>query len=98
MHHLTRYELSDGEGDDLGRTVDVGGHAARFRSGEATEIGAQTQLDLVRLDRVDVKVDGHLRGAGVAEPSSSGALVDRSASGLNTLSPHSSTIAGQALA
>jgi hypothetical protein len=43
-------------------------------------------------------VDGHLRGAGVAEPSSSGALVDRSASGLNTLSPHSSTIAGQALA
>ena len=68
MHHLTRYELGDGEGDDLGRTVDVGDHAARFRSGEATEISAQTQLDLVRVDRVDVKVDGHLRGAGVAEP------------------------------
>jgi hypothetical protein len=31
-------------------------------------IGSQTQLDLVRVDRVDVKVDGHLRGAGVAEP------------------------------
>ena len=27
------------------------------------EIGAQTQLDLVRVDGVDVKVDGHLRGA-----------------------------------
>ena len=52
----------------LGRTVDVGDHAARFRSAEATEIGAQTQLDLVRVDRVDVKMDGHLRGAGVAEP------------------------------
>jgi hypothetical protein len=46
VHHLARYELGDGEGDDLGRTVDVGDHAARFRSGEATEIGAQTQLDL----------------------------------------------------
>ena len=68
MHHLTRYELGDGEGNNLGRTVDVGDHAARFRSAEATEIGAQTQLDLVRVDRVDVKVDGHLRGAGVAEP------------------------------
>jgi hypothetical protein len=35
VHHLTRYELSDGESDDLGRTVDVGDHAARFRIGEA---------------------------------------------------------------
>jgi hypothetical protein len=68
VDHLTRYELGDGEGDDLGRTVDVGDHAARFRRGEATEIGAQTQLDLVRVDRVDVEVDGHLRGAGVDEP------------------------------
>jgi hypothetical protein len=68
VHHLTRYELGDGEGDNLGRTVDVGDHAARFRSGEATEIGAETQLDLVRVDRVDVKVDGHLRGAGGVEP------------------------------
>jgi hypothetical protein len=41
---------------------------SRFRSGEAAEIGAQTQLDLVRVDRVDVKVDGRLRGAGLAEP------------------------------
>ena len=38
---LTRYELGDGEGDNLGRTVDVGDHAARFRSGQATAIGAQ---------------------------------------------------------
>ena len=68
MHHLTRYELGDGEGDNLGGTVDVGDHAARFRSGEATEIGAQTQLDLVRVDGVDVKVDGHLRGAAITEP------------------------------
>ena len=68
VHHLARYELGDGEGDNLGRTVDVGDHAARFCSGEATEIGAQTQLDLVRVDRVDVKVDGHLCGAGVGEP------------------------------
>ena len=36
--------------------------------GEATEVGAQTQLDLVRVDRVDVEVDGHLRGAGGVEP------------------------------
>jgi hypothetical protein len=41
VHYLTRYELGDGEGDDLGCTVDVGDHAARFRSGEATAIGAQ---------------------------------------------------------
>jgi hypothetical protein len=53
MHYLTRYELGDGEGDDLGRIVDVGDHAARFRSGEATAIGAQAQLDLVRVDRVN---------------------------------------------
>ena len=68
MHHLARYELGDGESDDLGRTVDVGDHAARFRSAEATEIGAQAQLDLVRVDRVDVKVDCHLGGADLAEP------------------------------
>ena len=55
-------------GDNLGRTVDVGDHAARLCAGEATEIGAQTQLDLVRVDGVDVKVNGHLRGAGVVEP------------------------------
>jgi hypothetical protein len=24
LHHLTRYELGDGDGDDLRRTVDVG--------------------------------------------------------------------------
>ena len=41
VHYLTRYELRDGEGDNLGRTVDVGDHAARFRSGQATAIGAQ---------------------------------------------------------
>jgi hypothetical protein len=64
VHHLTRYELGDGEGDDLGRTVDVGDHAARFCSGQATAVGAQTQLDLIRVDCVDVKVDGDLRGAG----------------------------------
>jgi hypothetical protein len=40
MHHLTRYELGDGEGDNLGRTVDISDHAARFRGGEATAIGA----------------------------------------------------------
>jgi hypothetical protein len=68
VHHLTRYELGDGESDHLGGTVDVGDHAARFRSGEATEIGAQTQPDLLRVDGVNVKVDGHHRGTGVAEP------------------------------
>jgi hypothetical protein len=47
VRHLTRYELGDGESDNLGRTVDVGDHAARFRRGEATAIGAQTQLDLI---------------------------------------------------
>jgi hypothetical protein len=44
--------------DNLCRTVDVGDHAARFRSGEAAEVGAQTQLDLVQVDRVDDKVGG----------------------------------------
>jgi hypothetical protein len=68
VHHLTRYELGDGEGDNLGRTGDVGDHAARFRSAEATEIGAQTQPDLTRVDGVDIKVHGHLRGAAVTEP------------------------------
>jgi hypothetical protein len=33
VHHLARYELGDGEGDDLGRSVDVGDHAACFCSG-----------------------------------------------------------------
>jgi hypothetical protein len=42
VHRLTRNELGDGEGDNLGHTVDVGNHAARFRTGEATEIGTQT--------------------------------------------------------
>jgi hypothetical protein len=73
LHHLRRYELGDGEGDNLGRTVDVGDHAARFGSAEATEIGAQTQLDLVRVDRVDVKVDRHLLAPAVSSQSSSGA-------------------------
>jgi hypothetical protein len=50
VHHLARYELGDGEGDNLGRTVDVGDHAVRFCSGEATAVGAQTQLDLVRVE------------------------------------------------
>ena len=68
LHHLTRYEHGDGDGDDLDRTVDVGYHAARFGSAEATVFGAQTQLDLIRVDSVDVKVDGHHRGAGGVEP------------------------------
>ena len=41
VHHLTRYELGDGEGDNLDRTVDVGDHAARLCTGETTEIGAR---------------------------------------------------------
>jgi hypothetical protein len=49
VHHLTGYELGDGEGDNLGRTVDVGDHPARLCTGEATKIGAQTQLDLLRV-------------------------------------------------
>jgi hypothetical protein len=68
VHYLARYELGDGEGDNLGRTVDIGDHPARFRRGQATAIGAQAQLDLIRVDRVDVKVNGHLCGAGVSEP------------------------------
>ena len=40
LHHLTRYELGDGDGDDLGRTVDVGYHAARFGSAEAAIAGS----------------------------------------------------------
>ena len=94
VHHLTRYELGDGQGDNLGRTVDVGYHAARFGSGEATAVGSQAQLDLDRVDRVDVKVDGHFVAPVVSSQPSSGALVDRSASGLNTLRPHSAAIAG----
>jgi hypothetical protein len=38
VHHLTRYELGDGEGDNRGRSVDVGDRAARFGSGETTKI------------------------------------------------------------
>ena len=83
------------EGDNLRRTVDVGDHAARFRSAEATEIGAQAaQLDLVRFDGVDVKWMATFVAPVSPSQSSSGALVDRSASGLNTLRPHSSAIAG----
>src|SRR4029453_13427994 len=72
VHYLTRYELGDGESDNLCRTVDVGDHAAGFRSGEATEIGAQTQLDLIRVDRVDAKVDGHLLAAVGIDPAERG--------------------------
>jgi hypothetical protein len=61
VHHLTGYELGDA-------TATTSAAPSRFRSGEAAKIGAQTQLDLVRVDRVDVKVDGRLRGAGLAEP------------------------------
>jgi hypothetical protein len=43
VHHLTRYQLGDGEGDNRGRSVDVGDRAARFGSGEATKIGAAQQ-------------------------------------------------------
>jgi hypothetical protein len=45
VHHLAGDVFGDGEGDDLGRTVDVGDHAACFCTGEAAEVGAQTQLD-----------------------------------------------------
>src|SRR4029453_13966912 len=68
VHYLTRYELGDGESDNLCRTVDVGDHAAGFRSGEATAVGARATWGLGRVDRVDVKVDSHLWGAGVGEP------------------------------
>ena len=79
LHHLTRYEHGDGDGDDLGRTVDAGYHAARFGSAEATAVGAQTQLDLVGVDRVDVKWMATFVAPVVSSQSSSGALVDRSA-------------------
>jgi hypothetical protein len=68
VHHLARYELGDGEGDDRGRTRRCRLPRGAPVQGEATEIGSQTQLDLLRIDRVDVEVDGHLRGAGVVEP------------------------------
>src|SRR4029450_1141431 len=53
VRYLTRYALGDGEGDNLGRTVEVSDHAARFRSGDATAIGTQDQLDLLPVDRVN---------------------------------------------
>jgi hypothetical protein len=37
---VTRYELGDGDGDDLGRTVDFGYHVARFGSAEAAIAGS----------------------------------------------------------
>ena len=95
MHHLARYELGDGEGDDLGHAFDVGDHAARLCTRKTIAVSSQAQLNLVRVDRADVEVMATFVAPVVPRQSSSGALLNRSASGLKRLSPHSSAIAGR---
>ena len=75
-----------GEGDNFGRTVDVGDHAAGLCTGETTAVGSQAQLDLISVDRVVTsKWMATFVAPMVSSQSSSGALVVRSTSGLNTL-------------
>ena len=93
VHHLRRYELGDGEGD-TSAAPSMSATTRRASAAVRPPRSAPSPSWISRVDRVDVKVDGHLRGAGSPSQSSSGALVDRSASGLNTLRPHSSAIAG----
>jgi hypothetical protein len=69
VHDLARYEFGDPEGDKVGHAVDVGDYAARLCTGEAAEVGAQAQLDLVRVDRVHVEVDGRFRATRAAASS-----------------------------
>jgi hypothetical protein len=94
VHHLARYELSDREGDDLCRIIDLGHHATGLCTGEPTQVGTQPQPDLIRVDCVDVEVDGNLRGAGAVEPLQQRCAGGLRTSGANTVSRHSSAIAG----
>jgi hypothetical protein len=52
-------------GDDFGSTVDVGCHASRFGSGKATVVAPRPSWSS---SASMMKVDGRLRGTGVAEP------------------------------
>lgn len=68
VHDLAGDELGDGEPDEIDTAVDVGNQTMDFGTRQAAEVGTQSQLDLVGVDRVDVEVDRHLRGAGGAQP------------------------------
>lgn len=94
MHHLAGDVLGNGQRDDVGVGVDLGDHAACFGTGEATKVGAEAQLDFVRVGGVDVEVDDHLGGSGVVEPVQERCAGGPQYFGAKTVRPHSSAIAG----
>ena len=94
--NLARDELGDGERDHVGGAAEVVDHTARLGAGETPTVRAQSQLNLVGVDGVDVEVDGDLGSAGGTEP-----VEHRRAGGPEgvrgkTVRPHSSAISGRA--
>src|SRR5688572_16678770 len=87
MHHLTRYELGDGEGDDLAAPS----MSATTRRASAVLRPPRSAPRPSWISSASLVSTSKWMATFVApvssSQSSSGALVDRSASGLNTLSP-----------
>ena len=57
MHHLSRDELRDREPDDVHGPVDIGDDAPHLGAREPVRFHAETEHDLVAVNRVDVEVD-----------------------------------------
>ena len=72
MHHLSRDELREREPDDVYSPVDVGDDAPHLGAREPVRFHAETEHDLVAVDRVDVEVDDDTRAAVTAIQSSRG--------------------------
>jgi hypothetical protein len=68
VHHLSRDELSDREPDDVYGPVNLADDAPHLGAGEPVGFGAETEHDLIAVDRVDVEVDGDAGAAGGRDP------------------------------
>ena len=68
VHDLSWDELGNSESDDLDRPADVAENPLHLKTRQPIRFGAETQHDLVAVDRVNVEVDGDPRTAGSGQP------------------------------